>query len=112
MRLRSLLLAAALLLPSLPAGALPPNWQPMFNGYQQLTSLSAATGLTVPASTVEAFIVCTGQTVMWRDDGTNPTATVGMPLLVNQPFPYIANLAQIKLIETTPSAKCNVSYYK
>lgn len=81
-------------------------------GYVQMTSLSTATALpSVPSGTVEAFILCTGQTVYWRDDGTNPTATVGMPLVINQPFPYTGSMPRLKIIETSPSATCNVTYY-
>ena len=81
-------------------------------GYQQLTSLSSATALTPVSGAREALIICTGQTIMWRDDGTNPTASIGMPLPINTPFPYIGSLARIKLIETAASASCNVSYYQ
>lgn len=81
-------------------------------GYVQMSSLSAATALpSVPSGTAEAFIVCTGQTVYWRDDGTDPTASVGMPLVVNQPFPYIGSMPKLKIIETQASATCNVTYY-
>lgn len=81
-------------------------------GYQQLTSLGSATSLTVPAGAVEALIVCESQTVRWRDDGTAPTASVGMPLTANTPFPYTGNLSALQIIQTTASATCNVSYYK
>lgn len=80
-------------------------------GYQQLSSLSSAAGLTPPSGSVEAFVICTGQTVYWRDDGTAPTATIGMPLPINTPFPYTANLVAIKFIQTQASAVCNVSYF-
>jgi hypothetical protein len=58
-------------------------------GYQQITSLSSAQGLTVPevdpvsglkAIPTMAFITPETNTVRWRDDGTDPTASVGMPL--------------------------------
>lgn len=81
-------------------------------GYQQLTSLGSATSLTVPAGAVEALIVCESQTVRWRDDGSAPTASVGMPLTANTPFPYTGNLSALQIIQTTASATCNVSYYK
>ena len=42
-------------------------------GYQQITSLSSATGLTVPQGATLALIVPETQNVRWRDDGTNPT---------------------------------------
>lgn len=88
-------------------------------GYQQITSLSAATGLTVPATTPEglngkpvfALIIAETQGVRWRDDGTAPTASVGMPLAVGVPLQYDGDLNKIKFIEQTASAKLNISYY-
>lgn len=93
-----------------------PCWAPYVGapplGYQQFT-LAAATALpSIPLGATEALVVCETQTVRWRDDGTNPTASVGMPLTANTAFPYTGNLSAIKFIQTTTTATCNVSYYK
>jgi hypothetical protein len=88
-------------------------------GYQQITSLSAATGLTVPTNDSSgnkqqptfALIVAETQGVRWRDDGTAPTASVGMPLAVGVPLQYDGDLSRIRFIEQTASAKLNISYY-
>ena len=80
-------------------------------GYQQITSLSAATALTVPAGARSAVIIAQTQAVRWRDDGTNPSATVGMPLPVNTMLEYSGDLAAIKFFEQTASAALNISYY-
>jgi hypothetical protein len=88
-------------------------------GYQQITSLSSATGLTVPVKDVQglsckpsiALITPETQAVRWRDDGVNPTASVGMPLAVGVTLQYDGDLTQIKFIEQTGSAKINISYY-
>lgn len=88
-------------------------------GYQQITNLSSAVGLTVPALAPDgskqqptfALIVAETQGVRWRDDGTNPTASVGMPLAAGVPLQYDGDLARIRFIETTASAKLNISYY-
>lgn len=89
-------------------------------GYQQITSLSAAASLTVPTRTPNGstasprlvLLQCESQSVRWRDDGTSPTASVGMILNVgDQPYPYDGDLNKIKFIETATSAKLNVSYY-
>jgi hypothetical protein len=45
-------------------------------GYQQITSLGAATTLTVPVGSTAALIMCEVASVRYRDDGTNPTASV------------------------------------
>ena len=88
-------------------------------GYQQITSLSAATGLTVPTKDLNglsgspriALITPETQGVRWRDDGVAPTASVGMPLAAGVTLQYDGDLTQIKFIEQTASAKLNISYY-
>ena len=88
-------------------------------GYQQITSLSAATGLTVPIIDVQglsckpviAIITPETQAVRWRDDGVAPTASVGMPLAAGVTLQYDGDLTKIQFIEQTASAKINISYY-
>lgn len=81
-------------------------------GYQQLTSLSAATALTVPARATRVVITCEAQAVRYRDDGTAPTASVGMPLAVGVSLTYDATISAIQIIEQTSGAKCNMLYYR
>jgi hypothetical protein len=82
-------------------------------GWQRITSLSAAAGLTVPTGARVALIQCETQNVRFRDDGTNPTATVGMLLVAgNPPILYTGDLHAVKFIEATVSASLNVSYYQ
>ena len=88
-------------------------------GYQQITSLSASTGLTVPTRDPSgnkqqptiALIVAETQGVRWRDDGTAPTASIGMPLATGVLLQYDGDLSKIRFIEQTASAKLNISYY-
>lgn len=89
-------------------------------GYQQITSLSSAQGLTVPSvdpvsglNVMPTIALITPETngVRWRDDGTNPTASVGMPLAAGVTLQYDGDLRKIKFIEQTASAKLNISYY-
>ena len=89
-------------------------------GYQQITSLSSAQGLTIPeidptsglkAMPTFAIIVSETQAVRWRDDGTAPTASVGMPLAAGVTLQYDGDLKKIRFIEQTASAKINISYY-
>jgi hypothetical protein len=86
-------------------GALAPK------GYQQITSLSTAQSLTVPAGAVYALLQAEAKDLRWQDDGTNPTSSVGMLLVVGTDFWYSGNLAVIRFIESTPNGKLNVSYY-
>lgn len=88
-------------------------------GYQQITSLSSATGLTVPQTDLNglackpsiAIITAESQAVRWRDDGVAPTATVGMPLASGATLQYDGDLTKIQFIEQTASAKINITYY-
>lgn len=88
-------------------------------GYQQITSLSGSTALTIPATDKNglnckptiAIIVAETQAVRWRDDGTDPTTTVGMPLAVGVTLVYDGDLSKIRFLESAGSAKLNVSYY-
>lgn len=80
-------------------------------GYEQITSLSAAAALTPPSTAVWALIIPESQAVRWRDDGVNPTASVGMTLTVGQPLEFTGSLSAVRFIEQTASAKLNVSYY-
>jgi hypothetical protein len=80
-------------------------------GYQQITPLSSATGLTIPQGTTLALIVPETQNVRWRDDGTNPTASVGMPIFVGASLSYDGDLSRIRFIESTAGATLNISYY-
>lgn len=80
-------------------------------GYQQITSLSSASALTVPSGATMALIVPETQAVRWRDDGTNPTASVGMPVAVGESLNYDGDLSRIRFIQQTASAVLNISYY-
>jgi hypothetical protein len=88
-------------------------------GYQQITSLSASTALTVPAADVNglncrpaiAIITPEGQAVRWRDDNIVPTAGVGMPLAVGVTLQYDGDITMIRFIEQVSGAKLNISYY-
>lgn len=80
-------------------------------GYQQITSLSSATNLTVPAGASMAVIVVEGQGVRWRDDGTAPTSTVGMPLAVGSSMNYDGDMKKVQFIQQASGGILNISYY-
>ena len=88
-------------------------------GYQQITSVSSSTALTVPTTDangsfqkpVLAIIIAQTQAVRWRDDGVAPSATVGMPLAVGVSFIYDGDLTKIRFFEQAGGAVLNVSYY-
>jgi len=80
---------------------------------EQLTSLAASTALTnLPVGTSMIMVIPESQAVRWRDDGTDPTTSVGMPLAVGQTLIYTAKqMSKLRFIEQTASAKINVAYY-
>lgn len=87
-------------------------------GHQKITDLSAAVGLTLPAQATRkpparmCYLRAETQSVRFRDDGSDPTASVGMLLLTTDPpFPYWGDLSDIKFIETQASAALSVAYY-
>jgi len=94
-------------------------------GYQQITSLSGSTGLTVPTAGTgsgattgasnqkpsRCIITPETQAIRWRDDGVAPSSTVGYPLAVGSELKYDGDLNAIRFIEQVASAKINVVYF-
>ena len=81
-----------------PSGALP-------------SASTAAQTLTVPAHATLAVIKAAGQAVRWRDDGVNPTATVGMQIAVGESLRYTGGLAALRTLEAVVGGVLDVSYY-
>ncbi len=87
------------------------------NGFNQIISLGTARGLgygltsdAIPAESVFALIQAEGD-IRWRDDGTNPTATIGMLLADGDSIWYTgSDLTKMKLI--TNGSQANISFYK
>jgi hypothetical protein len=87
-------------------------------GYAQGTSLSTVKKLSefstpIPAGAHMAVIQVTTQNVRYRDDGGQPTASVGMQIAAGDSIVYnVDDLTRIRFIEEAASAVINVSYYK
>lgn len=83
-------------------------------GYQQFAagSINTAASLTVPAGTAVVILEPEAQVVRFRDDGTDPTTTVGMPLQVGESYQYTgASPAAIRVIAAVAGGILNVLYY-
>lgn len=81
-------------------------------GYQQLTVSNSAVGLTVPPGSVRCVIVIENNAVRWRDDGTDPTASIGVPMNPTDNMNYDGALAKLKLIRSgSADAVANIAYY-
>lgn len=82
-------------------------------GYFQMTGISSASGLpSIPAQATYVILIAETEGIRWRDDGTDPTATVGMLLPVNTIFIYAGDLSAFKVIAATTGAILNGSYQR
>lgn len=82
-------------------------------GYQQIaaSTLANATTLTVPDGARYALIVPEQAGVRYRDDGTSPTSTVGMPMAAGDSLWYTGRLQSISFIRTDTTTVLNILYY-
>lgn len=84
-------------------------------GYQQLSVTSAsAVNLTVPNASRIAEICLEANQMRYRDDGTAPTTSAGMPVTASQTpcFQYSGNLVAIQFIAVITASTLDVSYYR
>lgn len=88
-------------------------------GYQQLTNaqLQASIGLTLPANAGLlgvgfAMVQCQGGTVRWRDDGTAPTAAIGMTIASGGELDYVGEMSAIRFITASGTPIVDISYYE
>ena len=80
-------------------------------GFQQITPGAVSTALTVPAGARIAVIHVEVAVMRWRDDGTAPTAAIGMRLAAGGELVYDGELTELRLIQEAAGAIANVSYY-
>lgn len=83
-------------------------------GYEQKTVSTAAVALSsVPAAATGALIVVSSNGVRFRDDGTNPTAAVGVPIAAGQSFSYDGDPSALVFIRSGGAdAVLDVAYYE
>jgi hypothetical protein len=86
-------------------------------GYQQIVSPVVATNLTIPTGTTPRIVeICvSAASIRYRDDGTAPTAAIGIPVSITTNIPtvcfqYSGNLRAIQFIGT--GATIDVAYYR
>lgn len=80
-------------------------------GYRQITNLATAIGIPVANGRV-ALVQALDQNVRWRDDGIDPTSSVGMRLHAGETMFYTGDLRKIKFIEEAASAELNIVAYQ
>lgn len=74
-------------------------------------SVATATSLTVPTGATIAQICVETAGVRYRDDGTAPTASSGMPVPPGTCFQYAGPLSSIQFIAQSGSPTIDVLYY-
>lgn len=102
-----------------PARAQMQPGQPMVPlGYCQLGTLSSSIGLAscsggIPAGANVVIFRGEAQAIRWRDDGTAPTGSVGIPALAADfPFVYVGQPSKLRFIESTSGGKLNAVFYR
>ena len=82
-------------------------------GSQEALGVVTATALTVPATATIAMITVEGNSVRYRCDGTDPTASAGSLLAVGtQGLVLVAKpLSACKFIQTAPTATLDVEFW-
>ena len=56
-------------------------------------------------------VIRSDEDIRWRDDGTAPTASVGMLLAADEVLLYDGKTEDIRLIKVSATATVDVSYY-
>ena len=85
-------------------------------GYCQLTASSAAALVStctggIPATSQWATICVETANIRWRDDGTAPTTSVGMPVSSGQCFYYNSKFSALSVIAQSGSPVLDISFY-
>lgn len=75
-------------------------------------TLASLAGGSIPAGATKVVITVGAQAVRWRDDGTAPTAAIGMPLAVGATLVYeYRDLASIRVISQVAGAILDMTFY-
>lgn len=91
----------------------PATYQSAGDGeYNVAVDDATAVSLTVPPGAKYAQINVNGTDMRYRDDGTDPTATVGMPVAQGAGWFYSGPLSDLTFIAQSGSGTLDVSYYK
>jgi hypothetical protein len=82
-------------------------------GHNKVTVSSSAVSLpSIPAGVKRVVIRTLGQAINWRDDGTDPTSSVGMALLADETLVFDGDAYLFRMIRSSGSdADVRVAYY-
>lgn len=82
----------------------------VLSGFQNI-SVTTAQALTVPSGASHALLTVDtgGGNIRFREDGTNPTASIGLLVQAGAAV-ELTNLANVRIVSTTGTTVVNVSY--
>ncbi len=81
-------------------------------GYVQVAlSSSSVQQISPPQGASLALVKIEGAGIRYRDDGVDPSASVGMPLAIGESLIYDAVMNSVKVIGQSDGAICNVAFY-
>lgn len=84
-------------------------------GYSKLSVSDSAVGINAPSGANKALIIIEGGAVRFRDDGTDPTNTDGLPLFQNQSITIETTqiISAMKFIKSgSNDATLHINFYK
>lgn len=85
-------------------------------GLQQIVAATLANAQTLTPPAVDRANICViqaeGGALRYTDDGTVPTATVGMVINSGETMAYQGDLTAVKLIRKDATASANINYYR
>lgn len=81
-------------------------------GFSQIAVSGSAIGLgVIPENVIMTLVTVDGGDVRFRDDGTNPTASIGMRVERGGALKYDADPSVLKFINTSAAATLNITFY-
>lgn len=80
-------------------------------GFKRYDDIDEATGLEPPEGAGYVMLQVEGQALRWRDDGQDPTPTVGMRLDVTGELRYDGDLSAFRVIGEAAGSILNASFY-
>jgi hypothetical protein len=89
------------------------TYQP--TGFEQLnTDTVVSPTPAVAAGAKGCYMSAEGQVVRWRDDGTNPTAALGLRMAITgvNPFCYHGDPGRLRFLGEAAGGKVNLSFFK
>jgi len=79
--------------------------------FGQITSLSSAVKCPSPSGSTVIFQP-ESQSIRWRPDGIDPTASVGFLLTAGNTYLFTGDLSQLRFIEVAGGASLNIAVFE